>query len=239
MPVSVSFLIPVQYLGTHYAGGGTDHHPRARLVPEDPALPTVYFPIAPNALPNDGLAPGYTRVDPPGRTPVMLRSSEPLHTITLSATLVQRRYIDEDVETQLARLRALARSTSRVRLSYGSSEGGWWWITGFGWDVEDRVPYRNDILRAVARLDLVRATGGPAVNEAKSTPIRAVLHRPAGEIIPRERSPVRTHRVARGDTLARLALRYLGSADHAALIADANGIRNPRRLTLGQSLVIP
>jgi LysM repeat protein len=48
-----------------------------------------------------------------------------------------------------------------------------------------------------------------------------------------------THTVARGETLGALAQRYLGDASKWRVIAEANGIDDPRSLRVGQRLVIP
>lgn len=49
----------------------------------------------------------------------------------------------------------------------------------------------------------------------------------------------RTHRVASGDTLQSLAWREYGDATKWRPIAEANGIDDPMRLTIGQDLLIP
>lgn len=55
-------------------------------------------------------------------------------------------------------------------------------------------------------------------------------------IPPSERVRRFIHRVARGDTLSAIARRY-GSSTQA--IVAANGLRNPNRLSIGQTLVVP
>lgn len=47
------------------------------------------------------------------------------------------------------------------------------------------------------------------------------------------------HTVVRGDTLGALAQRYLGDPSKWRVIADANGVADPRSLKVGQPLVIP
>ncbi|WP_063821679.1 LysM peptidoglycan-binding domain-containing protein [Nocardia pneumoniae] len=50
---------------------------------------------------------------------------------------------------------------------------------------------------------------------------------------------VRTHTVVAGDTLSRLAQRFYGNGDLFPVLAAANGIVDPNRITDGQVLVIP
>ena len=45
--------------------------------------------------------------------------------------------------------------------------------------------------------------------------------------------------VQKGDTLSRIAQRFLGSADQWKQIADANSLQNPNQLSVGQKLDIP
>lgn len=61
-----------------------------------------------------------------------------------------------------------------------------------------------------------------------------------------ERNPVRPAasaprevRVESGDSLARIALRHMGSESHWQAIADLNGISDPKRLQAGQRLRLP
>ena len=48
-----------------------------------------------------------------------------------------------------------------------------------------------------------------------------------------------TYRIARGDTLGKLAARFYGSPAKYTLIVTANQITNPDKLRIGQLLVIP
>lgn len=52
-------------------------------------------------------------------------------------------------------------------------------------------------------------------------------------------SKVKEYTVKKGDTLAKIAARYLGSSKRWQEIAKLNGIRDPNRLTAGQKLRLP
>jgi len=45
--------------------------------------------------------------------------------------------------------------------------------------------------------------------------------------------------VERGDMLTAIALRFTGSEENWSAIAEANGVTNPRKLRIGQQLVVP
>ncbi len=57
--------------------------------------------------------------------------------------------------------------------------------------------------------------------------------------VPPEPAAQVIHTVARGDTLSAIAQRYLGDSNKWRVIAEANGITDPRTLKVGQPLVIP
>jgi nucleoid-associated protein YgaU len=65
-------------------------------------------------------------------------------------------------------------------------------------------------------------------------------HKPSESMVPL-RETAHTHRIVDGDTLESLAQRYLGSADRAAELFDANRhvLSDPRLLPIGAELRIP
>jgi hypothetical protein len=226
------------------AGGGKFEHPLVALVPEDTSLPTCVLPVAPVALPNDGLAPNRTVIDPPGRPPLVIRGADQLHRITLTCTLVQRPGLNVLVEDQLAMLRALARSDSRVRLTYGPSEGGWWWIEDFAWDVEDRKAYSNEIARARAAIKLVRAHR-PAAGAAPIAQAAGAVAPPPTRTLRYElergaRGAPRTWVWRRGDTFWKVAQECYGDPNRGPDIAAYNNFTgNPRRIKPGRIFRLP
>ncbi len=50
---------------------------------------------------------------------------------------------------------------------------------------------------------------------------------------------MQTHKVKRGETLSKIAKKYYGDSDKHTLITEANKIKNPDRIRVGQVLVIP
>jgi LysM repeat protein len=57
--------------------------------------------------------------------------------------------------------------------------------------------------------------------------------------VPAEPAAQVIHTVARGETLSAIAQRYLGDSNKWRVIAEANGVTDPRTLKVGQPLVIP
>jgi len=55
---------------------------------------------------------------------------------------------------------------------------------------------------------------------------------------PSHRTPPRTYVVKAGDTLIELAIRFYGDSSKWRLIAQKNGIKDPRKLPVGKKLVI-
>jgi nucleoid-associated protein YgaU len=61
---------------------------------------------------------------------------------------------------------------------------------------------------------------------------------PSGTTDPQVQQNTREYLVEKGDTLARIAERFLGSRQAWRTLADANGIKDPARLKVGQRLTI-
>ena len=70
--------------------------------------------------------------------------------------------------------------------------------------------------------------GPPLVDE---TPTPEPTTAPDGE--------VRTHTVAKGDTMSKIARTYYGSSDYALKLCEYNGISDPDKIIIGQKIKIP
>lgn len=110
---------------------------------------------------------------------------------------------------------------------------------------EERNPdgTRNLAFMELEFLEYVEATGITTVaqSQAMAAADRAVARRDPAPTTP-SGSPApstRTYTVKRGDTLGAIATRELGSYKRWREIADLNGIRDPRRLQIGQVLRLP
>lgn len=190
-----------------------------------------------------GLAPSYDEVARPGRRPLLLRSGQPLPRLAFSATLANGNDRQQHVEADVATLKRIAGSGEAVLVShYGASSSGAWRLTDLTIKGTTRTAGTNHISRA--ELDLgFTAVSDPSVGvgpltggarPAAGSPVTA-----PGKGNPTSRPAAVTYVVKGGDTLAGIASRFYRNPDRWRLIADANGIRDPRKLRVGQRLTIP
>lgn len=77
-------------------------------------------------------------------------------------------------------------------------------------------------------------------NQPTSPSVRSIVSSPpSAKTIPKTSSPQTTYIVKSGDTLGAIARKIYGSANKYYLIQKANNISDPRRIWVGQELVIP
>jgi LysM repeat protein len=88
---------------------------------------------------------------------------------------------------------------------------------------------------AIAKLNGIRNPSFIRVGQRLKIPGVASVARPAAPLAPRA-GPMRTHRVASGESLTAIAHHY---GTTVAAIAELNGIRNPSFIRVGQRLKIP
>lgn len=85
----------------------------------------------------------------------------------------------------------------------------------------------------VATLEQQLAAESMAETETEPTPT------PESETTPAAAGEERTYIVKSGDTLAAIAIKFYGDSSLDDLIAEANGIEDPRDLRPGDELIIP
>lgn len=188
-----------------------------------------------------GIAPDYTEVDRPGRTPLLLRSGRPLPRLSFDATFL-RGNTRQSVEPRLAALRRLADSGLPVTIAnYGPSASGRWRLVDVTVTHDNRRHGNNHTTRATVGLTFTRVSDatvnvGPLSGGAKPPP---AARPPAKRGSPAAKPAPRAHTVSAGDTLWAIAVRFLGNGAAWKRIADANGVRDPRKLRIGTRLTIP
>lgn len=202
-------------------------HRRAYLLSETGVR--VEFHRTPPGSSADGDTATFATIERPGMLPLSRRSSATLRTITISPQVG-----DDNPETSceatLAALRALAGSGQRVQLVWGRLERGWWNITAMPITVISRVQGSNDVSRCTVELALTQA------NDLVVTPGSTSTSGGGGT------AGWKTVTVKSGDTLYKLATKYLGRGNRWGEIAKANKIKNPKastRLKVGKKLKIP
>lgn len=204
-------------------------HPKARIkvVGSDRELE---LPYAPTGGTLDGWADEWTTVERPGRRPLVVRNAQGLPTLALSFPLARRDH-QADVETQLAKLRKIAQRGERVILSRLSpNERGPWRIDGVTINAVLRQHGTNHITRADVTLSLIYAVDA----DTKLGPVSGgKKKRKKGN------SKARRYTIRKGDTLRSIAASFYGEPEEWRRIARRNKIKDPRRLKVGRTIVIP
>lgn len=202
-------------------------HQRAYLLSETGVR--VEFHRTPPESTADGDAAVFTQIDMPGDLPLSRRASPALRSLSINPQVG-----DDNAETScedtLAALRALAASGERVQCVWGRLEQGWWNITAMPITVISRVQGTNDVSRCTVAITLTQA------NDLIVTPGSTSTSGGGGT------AGWKTVKVKAGDTLYKLATKYLGRGNRWPEIAKANGIKNPKstaKLTAGKTLKIP
>lgn len=213
-------------------------HPKMTIVPEGKAPFTV--PYAPREATVDGITPVFTTADRGGRMPLLLRAGDGLPSYTFDIIFG---YSDpqRSIEPELAKLRVLARSGARLRVNLDAmTASNLWRMTGFTVQVIARQHGTNHPTRATCSITLQWASDaivqvGPLTGGAAPQPKAA----PTGGAAAGAGAGTRVHTVVAGDTLTHLARTYYGNGALYPRIADANGIRDPSRISVGQKITIP
>lgn len=165
----------------------------------------------------DGMAAVWTRLDRPGRKPILAKTAQGLKILSLTALMGSRDRVTS-IEPQLALLRKMAASGARVKVNYGSPEAGWWRITGFSETSTVRAEGTNATVRATVAFTFTEdVPGGPPV------PAKSVW---------------RIHVWKAGDSMYALAYRYLGDRNRWREIMAANKLTSAR-VAVGTRLRIP
>lgn len=226
---------------------------------------TVTLPFGPRVTSQTGYTVAHSELERAGRKPLLRASSVPLRTLSFSATLA---FPDPTVSVEriIDGLKAIAESGQRLSIAYGPGERGVWRMTALVIDGALRQPGTNAITRATASITLTEAsdavvkvgpvTGGsgggagapkgkpanPSAPPARTSPTPAAPRggNPAPVVAPAPTSSRgRAYTVRPGDTLSSIAAVQMGSASLWRRLAEANNIRDPRALRVGQRLVIP
>lgn len=222
---------------------------------------TVTLDITSPELDLAGLADDWQEVPIPGRKPYLMRAGKRLPTISMEATIGRDGDGRErDVTADLMALAVMASpvtATSTVVLGYSRLEGSatfaptGWRITDLSIRTVRRRP-DNTVSRARVALTLTAASDPvtPQLPGSASTPSSARTPALAGSTTTPAAVPARSsttssatarrHTVRAGDTLWTIAATYYGGdTSRWSAIAEANGIRDPRRLAIGTVLTLP
>jgi hypothetical protein len=211
-------------------------HPKSALVSETGLV--IELPFAPK-IEHGNWAGRHVQQERTGRKPLLKRSAPSLRTISCELLLARPDH-QQPVEDLLSALRHLEDSKERVRFrSLGPSEAGWWRITEMSVTDELRQHGSNYLTRVRASLTLTEASDAPASLIPPPSGPPAVTTPPSPQPEPAEVPGPNTYTVRSGDTLWALSIRFYGTGTRWTEIADANGVRDPRKLQIGTVLRIP
>lgn len=204
-------------------------HPKMKIVPEGGDPFTV--PYAPRDSQSDDLVPTWATVPRGGQAPLLLRSGGRLPTMSFDLVFGHpdpRR----SIERELARLRRLAASGKRFRVRLDATSAAHRWrLTGFSQTILARQHGTNEPTRAICSLTFTAASDsvvqvGPVTGGSK------------GGGRDHDKRP-KFYVVKKGDTLQGIAKRFYGEASYWRRIADANKIRDPKKVKVGLKLRLP
>lgn len=221
---------------------------RMTITPEGVSAPTISVPYAPRQVEHDNLGADFAVIPRPGLKSIVAYSNEKLPTMSFtlfisdkpSSQSVSPQSSFQSVTTAISVINALktyAEKGYRLRVSYGQMESGLWYITEFRLTSLSRDEFTDEITQAEAEITLTKDSGvaiglGPVTGGVKppSTPSAPT---------PPTQKAARYYTVKKGDTLWAISVKYYGTGTKWRTIADANGIRDPKKLKIGAVLRIP
>jgi LysM repeat protein len=225
---------------------------------------SLRIPYAPQAVSHSNLVAEYVTIDRPGLLESVVFSNlmRPrmsmdldIHDKKVTATSGGAQTLQRAISVIQA-IQNMARKGKRVRIAYGALESGLWYILDMKVKSERRDPINDEIISATVSLDLVRGdtsisgtgtgpvTGGAVTvtkpQPAKTTsPTQAAIDA-ARNLVKTPITPAARFYVTRsGDTLWKISLKFYGTGTRWQRIADANGIKDPRKMPVGKKLRIP
>jgi LysM repeat protein len=191
-----------------------------------------------------GLSPEFVSIDRPSTHPLHVKKGDRLRSTTLSGVLAGGPEVDAPgVEWQMQLLVAIARLGDPVVVAFGPLEAGMWVIDDVVIRPLRRQPGSNAVNWADVEVVLTEHKSDPTppvpIPAVSPTPVPAAP-RPPAPTSPAPASPgPRTHTMVSGDTLWELAGRYYRDNAQWRRIADANGIRDTRKIAIGTVVTIP
>lgn len=212
-----------------------------------PGFDTVTLPITDPEVEHSDLSASWATQDRPGGVPLLGLTGSKLPKQRLTVT------VDEDVldllaygqvllepgalaEQCISDLIALAQPGPPVTVGYSTLEAGTWRITDLRATTHRRHPADNRVLTATVEIELTRASDAPPIAIAPAAPPPLQTSTPTPQPIDANQ---RRYTVKKGDSLFVIAQKSYGNGNVWTRIAQANNIRDPRTLKVGQVLVIP
>lgn len=221
-----------------------DRHPRCVIRHHELTNLAVELTATNPANDHRGLGPEFVSIDRAESFPLFVKKGDRLRESTLSGVIVGGPEVDSPgVEAALQILVAIVRLGEPVVIAFGPLEAGTWIVSNLDIRAVRRQPGTNAANWCEVELEIVEHKVDPIppapIPQLTPTPITSA---PPAPVAPSTAAPPpgpRTHTIVRGDTLWDLAGRYYRDHYQWRRIADANGVRDPRKLVIGQRLTIP
>lgn len=182
----------------------------------------VYLTWAPQEVRKSGAGATFAVLSRPGRRPVTVMTGKGLPSLSFVALIgsVDRQ---RSIEDTIVKLEEIAAAGAPVKYVYGGLEAGTWLIETLEIASKDRTEL-GQVSRAEVAFTLITSnpTSKPGTGGGGGGS-----------------DGWRIHIWKKGDTLYKLAKRYLGNGKRWREIAKANKIKNPKKIKVGTRLRIP
>lgn len=239
-------LVVVRRNATWSAGTQNPFPTGRMLVTSTNGGTSLFIPFAPRNTVHDGRGADYARVPRAGRKDVLVYLKTQLPTMRMNL-LVADKVVSAPYQPTFDGVRAVVPAVSvinalsawyasgdRLTVTYGSLESGIWRITSMSVETQLRG-LDNEPTVATVDIEFTSASDfsigvGPVTGGVKP---------PATAPTAPPKSNARTHTVKRGDTLWDISIKFYKTGTSWRRIADANKIKDPKKLQIGTVLKIP
>lgn len=229
--------------GEHGTRGPERQLVKGKLRQVRPRGGVLRFQLNPSQVTPDGGVGGWARRQRPGLPPALEWEGVPEQTLAFTLLLDgwdRERSVEPDIRLlkQMGRPRARKRPPPELELEYGGTgHGTTWVIDSLSWGEELRNGQLARIRQEVSVVLLEYVEADVTLTPADRHKENKGGNRDEGG--GGSGGGNRTASARAGDTLAAVAARELGSAARWPELADLNGLRDPSRVTTGQTLRLP
>lgn len=215
--------------------------PRLVIVGESVGAVPIYMPYAPKAVDHGEWGGDYVQINRPGLPDAIQFISAKLPQWSGQFLIVDkfnatRRSLVTAVSV-ISALKKYSEEGTRVRVTYGTFESGLFYLTNMALSSVERDMHTDEITQAVMDITFIKSgdlqdSTGPITGGVK--PPTPPKPKPDAQ-----KTSSRYYEVKRGDTLWAISIHFYGTGVQWRSIADANGIKDPRKLQIGTILRIP
>ncbi len=174
----------------------------------------------------------WQEVQRPNQLPWLVPTDRRLRKLRVSGTIYKN---GAPIDNYLRNLGYMTSRPPVITFAYGDYETGQFRITDMSVKTMHRETGTNNVIAATCEFTLTEANDPPSPKPVPSAPAP-----PPPTPAPAKTEPAKTtYTVKKGDSLWAIATKFYNNGSVWNRIADANGIKDPRRLAVGQVLVIP